>query len=69
MGIKAHERFNSYVGIYLGHLYREETEVRQALWDNFTDEELIAMDGAIPREIPLERMGDRLNRDVRELQP
>ncbi len=69
LGIEAHERFNSYVGIYLGHLYREETELQQALWDNFTDEELIAMDRAIAREIPPERMGDRLNRDVRELQP
>ena len=69
LGIEVHERLNSYVGIYLGHLYREETELQQALWDNFTDEELIAMDRAIAREIPLERMGDRLNRDVRELQP
>ena len=60
LGIEVHERFNSYVGIYLGHLYREETELQQALWDNFTDEELIAMDGAIAREIPPERMGDWL---------
>ena len=60
MGIEVHERFNSYVGIYLGHLYREETELQQALWDNFTDEELIAIDGTIAREIPLERMGDWL---------
>ena len=60
MGIEVRERFNSYVGIYLGHLYREETELQQALWDNFTDEELIAIDGPIAREIPLERMGDWL---------
>ena len=37
LGTEVHERFNSYVGIYLGHLYREETELRQALWDNFAD--------------------------------
>jgi hypothetical protein len=60
LGIEVHERFNSYFGIYLGHLYREGTELQQALWDNFTDEELIAMDGAIAREIPPERMGDWL---------
>ncbi len=27
LGIELHERFNAYVGIYLGHLYREETEL------------------------------------------
>ena len=60
LGIEAHERFKSYVGIYLRHLYREKTELQQALWDNATDEELIAMDRAIAREIPPERMGDWL---------
>ena len=60
LGVEVHERFNAYIGIYLGHLYREETELQQALWDNFTDEELIAMDAAIAREIPPERMGDWL---------
>ncbi len=60
LGVEVHERFNAYVGIYLGHLYREETELQQALWDNFTDEELIAMDAAIARDIPPERMGDWL---------
>ncbi len=60
LGIEVHERFNAYIGIYLGHLYLEETELQQALWDNFTDEELIAMDAAIAREIPPERMGDWL---------
>ena len=52
-----HERYNAYLGIYLGHLYREETVLQQALWDNFTDEELIAIDGAIAGEIAPERMG------------
>jgi len=60
LGVAVHERFNAYVGIYLGHLYREETELQQALWDNFTDEDLIAMDAAIAREIPPQRMGDWL---------
>ena len=52
-----HERYNAYLDIYLGHLYREETLLQQALWDNFTDEELIAIDGAIAGEIAPERMG------------
>ncbi len=57
LGVEVHERFNAYLGIYLGHLYREETELQRALWDNFTDEELIGIDSAIAGEIPPERMG------------
>ncbi len=60
LGVEMHERFNAYIGIYLGHLYLEETELQQALWGNFTDEELIAMDAAIAREIPPERIGNWL---------
>ena len=52
LGIELHERFNAYVGIYLGHLYREETELQKVLWDNFTDAELIAIRAAIARDIP-----------------
>ena len=47
LGIKLHERLNDYIGIYLGHLYREETTIQQALWDNFADEELAAIDREI----------------------
>ena len=52
LGIEVHERFNEYIGIYLGHLYREETELQKVLWDNFTDAELIAIRAAIARDIP-----------------
>jgi len=52
LGIELHERFNAYVGMYLGHLYREETELQKVLWDNFTDSELIAIRAAIARDIP-----------------
>ena len=52
LGIELHEQFNAYVGMYLGHLYREETELQQVLWDNFTDAELIAIRAAIARDIP-----------------
>ncbi len=57
LGVEVHERFNAYIGIYLGHLYREETELAQALWDHFTDEELIALDAAIEGSVPPERLG------------
>jgi len=60
LGIEVHERFNKYVGIYLGHLYREETELQQVLWDNFTDAELIAIRAAIVRDIPPGRRGGEL---------
>ncbi len=60
LGIELHERFNAYVGMYLGHLYREETELQQVLWDNFTDAELIAIRAAIFRDIPPERRGELL---------
>ena len=52
LGIELHERFNAYVGMYLGHLYREETELQKVLWDNFTDAELIAIRAAIVRDLP-----------------
>ena len=52
LGIKLHERLNDYIGIYLGHLYREETTLQQALWDNFTDEELFAIDMELVANLP-----------------
>ncbi len=60
LGIELHERFNAYVGMYLGHLYREETELQKVLWDNFTDAELIEMRAAIFRDIPPGRRGELL---------
>ncbi len=44
LGVEINERWNAYLGVYLGHLYREESELQQALWDNLSEEELIAMD-------------------------
>lgn len=56
LGIKLHERLNDYIGIYLGHPFREETTMQQALWDNFTDEELSAIDREIVANVtPPER--------------
>ena len=55
LGILLHERLNAYIGIYLGHLYREEKELHQALWDNFTEEELLAMSRDLVATIPPDR--------------
>ena len=60
LGIELHERFNAYVGMYLGHLYREETELQKVLWDNFTDAELIAIRAAIVRDLPTGGRGGKL---------
>ena len=57
LGIRLHERLNAYIGIYLGHLYREETELQQALWDNFTEEKLLAMTRDLVATIPPDRRG------------
>ena len=58
LGIQLHERLNAYIGIYLGHLYREETVMQQALWDNFTDEEILAIDMEIVANIPPAMMAE-----------
>ena len=60
LGIELHEKLNTYIGIYLGHLHREETVLQQALWDHFTDEELIAIDTEIVANAPPEVMADFL---------
>ena len=57
VAVELHERFNAYVGMYLGHLYREETELQKVFWDNFTDAELIAIRAAIFRDISPGRRG------------
>ncbi len=58
LGIELHEKLNAYIGIYLGHLHREETVMQQALWDHFTDEELIAIDMEIVANVPPPVMAD-----------
>jgi hypothetical protein len=60
LGIKLHERLNDYIGIYLGHLYREETTMQQALWGKFTDEELLAIDMEIVANVPPPMMAEFL---------
>ena len=56
LGNQLYGIFNTYIGDYLGHLDREEAELEQALWDHFTDEELVAIDHQLMGSIPHERM-------------
>ena len=51
LGDEIYDIYNQFVGTYVSHLYREEHELQQALWDNFTDEELGAIDGAIQASV------------------
>ncbi len=60
LAIELYGQFNSFVGDYLGHLVREETELQGALWDNFTDEELGAMGGRLIANIPRDQMAEVL---------
>ena len=57
LGNQLYGIFNTYIGDYLGHLDREEAELEQALWDNFTDEELAEIDHRLMGSVPPERMG------------
>ena len=60
LGIELYDRFNSYIGDYLGHLVREESELQQALWDNFTDGELDTMVGRLIANYPPDLRGEIL---------
>ena len=60
VGIEIYGKYNEFVGEYLGHLVREEGELQQALWDNFTDEELGAIEGAIMAAVPPDLMAQFL---------
>ena len=56
LGNQLYGIFNTYIGDYLGHLDREETELPQALWDHFTDQEIADIDRQIMGSVPPERM-------------
>jgi hypothetical protein len=61
LGDEIYDIYNQFVGTYVSHLWREEHELQQALWDNFTDAELGAIDEAIQANIPQDVMGQFLN--------
>ena len=60
LGNEIYDIYNQFVGTYVDHLYREEHELQQALWDNFTDEELSAIDGALQASIAPDVLGQFL---------
>ena len=60
LGAEVYGLFNNFIGEYLGHMVREETELQQALWGNFTDEELGAMEGRIMSSVPPDMMAEFL---------
>ena len=57
LGNEIYDIYNQFVGTYVDHLYREEHELQQALWDNFTDEELGAIEAALDASITPDVMG------------
>ena len=57
LGNQAYSLFNSFIGSYLAHLDREETQLETALLDHFTDEELVAMEQQIMGSVSPDRMG------------
>jgi len=57
LGNEIYDLYNQFVGAYVDHLYREEHELQQALWDNFTDEELGAIEATLDTSIPPDVMG------------
>ena len=60
MGNQIYAVFNNFIGDYLAHLNREETELEKALLDNFTDEELVAIEQELMGSVPPQRMGQWL---------
>ena len=56
LGNQLYRIFNTYIGGYLGHLDREDTELEQALWDHFTNQEIAAIDQQLMGSVPPERM-------------
>ena len=57
LGNEIYDLYNRFVGTYVDHLYREEHELQQALWDNFTDEEQGGIEAALDASIPPDVMG------------
>jgi hypothetical protein len=60
LGGAIYEKYNAFVGEYLGHMVLEEGDMQQVLWDNFTDDELGAIEGALMADVPPELMAQFL---------
>ena len=60
LGYEMYRTFNKFIGDYLAHLEREESELEPALLDNFTDDEIKAIDDEIMATVPPELMTELL---------
>ena len=60
LGKEMYSLFNRFISEYLGHMEREETELEAALIDNFTDEDLGAIEQQIMSSVPPEQMVEML---------
>ena len=60
LGYEVYRTFNNFVGEYLAHLDREESELEPALLANFTNAEIKAIDDAIMASVSPELMAEFL---------
>ena len=58
LGEQLHGEINCFVGDYLLHMHREETEGNAALWAHFSDAELLALQGELLSQIPPMRFAE-----------
>ncbi len=58
LGEQLHAELNCFVGDYLLHMHREETEGNAALWAHFSDAELLALQGELLTQIPPMRFAE-----------
>jgi hypothetical protein len=52
LGAQLHRSFSDFTGVYLVHMSCEETEVNEALWGAYTDDELAGVRGRLQASIP-----------------
>ena len=69
LGNEIYDLYNQFVGTMVDHLYREEHELQQALWDNFTDEELVAIEHSIDASVAPDVMGQFLTQMCASFNP
>lgn len=58
--VAAYGQMNRFIAHYLLHLDHEETVIQGALWEHFTDEELVALRGRLQGSIPPPRFAEWL---------
>ncbi len=68
-GAEAYGRMNRFIAAYFSHLDFEETKVQPALWEHYTDEELIGLRNRIQGSIPPPRFAEWLRHWLPVLHP